>query len=616
MKTFRSIILLTIAVLFHSMVLGAQERSGGAATPVQSDPGSKVTAKRVPSVVPAVDADTNSMVLQEVPPAPDDAIDIPEMGTKKLSQDETAELDELQRGLDRLNAEYKMLAAQIKNSKGMIQRLFEGRKDNNRSQMMDLAIEFIQMVATRHTEKKDVRDYWEKAAIAANRLPDTVDKSVARVNKENRKVSDEELAPGAQASLDARLSKDSERVDEMLGKLIRNIKSLDTFGIDVLEEENRLRYRLKRSAEMRSVFLELTIEDVALIAAQLKQLPEDADIRAKHRVMKNRADIIVEALQRSVVLMEEMGMDTSRLDAQLLEATGAISLNIFDPELLKNFLSKCSESISLWFDENGLSMIFRTTMFLLIIFVFWSLSRVVAKLVRNVLERTNNQLSQLLRRMIISLSKNIVLLVGLLIAAAQLGVSVGPVLAGLGVAGFILGFALQDTLSNFASGMMILLYRPFDVGDLLDAGGVFGRVNEMSLVNTTILTLDNQTLIVPNNKIWGDIIKNVTAQDVRRVDMMFGISYSDDIPKTEETLKEILDSCDLVLKDPEYMVHLHELGDSSVNFVVRPWAKTDDYWDVYWDITRKVKMVFDEKNISIPFPQRDVHFYDTRKEDK
>jgi len=324
----------------------------------------------------------------------------------------------------------------------------------------------------------------------------------------------------------------------------------------------------------------------------------------------------VEALQRSVVLMEEMGMDTSRLDAQLLEATGAISLNIFDPELLKNFLSKCSESISLWFDENGLSMIFRTTMFLLIIFVFWSLSRVVAKLVRNVLERTNNQLSQLLRRMIISLSKNIVLLVGLLIAAAQLGVSVGPVLAGLGVAGFILGFALQDTLSNFASGMMILLYRPFDVGDLLDAGGVFGRVNEMSLVNTTILTLDNQTLIVPNNKIWGDIIKNVTAQDVRRVDMMFGISYSDDIPKTEETLKEILDSCDLVLKDPEYMVHLHELGDSSVNFVVRPWAKTDDYWDVYWDITRKVKMVFDEKNISIPFPQRDVHFYDTREEDK
>jgi small conductance mechanosensitive channel len=155
--------------------------------------------------------------------------------------------------------------------------------------------------------------------------------------------------------------------------------------------------------------------------------------------------------------------------------------------------------------------------------------------------------------------------------------------------------------------MMILIYRPFDVGDLIEAAGVSGKVNKMSLVNTTVLTLDNQTILIPNNKIWSDVVKNVTGQTMRRIDLMFGISYSDDIPKTEQVLQEILDSHDKVLAEPEPIVRLHELADSSVNFVVRPWVDTDDYLEVYWDITRSVKIRFDEEGISIPFPQRDVH---------
>jgi small conductance mechanosensitive channel len=131
----------------------------------------------------------------------------------------------------------------------------------------------------------------------------------------------------------------------------------------------------------------------------------------------------------------------------------------------------------------------------------------------------------------------------------------------------------------------------------------------MSLVSTTILTLDNQTIIIPNSKIWGDVIKNKTAQTVRRIDMIFGISYSDDIQKTEHVLQKILDSHEKVLTDPEPMVRLHELADSSVNFAVRPWVNKEDYLEVYWDITRSVKIRFDEEGISIPFPQRDVHIY-------
>jgi small conductance mechanosensitive channel len=147
---------------------------------------------------------------------------------------------------------------------------------------------------------------------------------------------------------------------------------------------------------------------------------------------------------------------------------------------------------------------------------------------------------------------------------------------------------------------------------MVEAGGVFGKVNKMSIVSTTILTIDNQTIVVPNSKIWGDVIRNVTNQALRRVDLVFGISYSDDIPKAERVLMDILKQHDKVLDDPEPVVKLHKLGDSSVDFVVRPWVKAEDYWDVFWDVTRSVKMRFDEEGISIPFPQRDVHIYEEK----
>ena len=211
--------------------------------------------------------------------------------------------------------------------------------------------------------------------------------------------------------------------------------------------------------------------------------------------------------------------------------------------------------------------------------------------------------------MIISTASNLVMILGLMIALSQLGISLGPLLAGLGIAGFIIGFALQNTLSNFASGIMILLYRPYDLGDLIDVGGTFGKVEKMTLVSTSILTVDNQMFVIPNNKIWGDVIKNVTAQDMRRVDMVFGIAYSDDVSKAEAILNDILKSNDKVLDEPEPIVRLHTLNESSVDFVVRPWAKIGDYWDVYWDVTKAVKLRFDKEGISIPFPQRDVHVY-------
>jgi small conductance mechanosensitive channel len=258
-------------------------------------------------------------------------------------------------------------------------------------------------------------------------------------------------------------------------------------------------------------------------------------------------------------------------------------------------------------------MIFKLVVLVLIIYIFYKLAGLAQTLTERTLESSHLEPSRLLRRMVISIVFNSVLLAGVLIALAQVGISLGPVLAGMGLVGFVIGFALQDTLANFAAGMLILIYRPFDVDDVIEAGGVSGKVSAMSLVNTTFLTFDNQTIIVPNGKIWGDVIKNVTAQTIRRIDLVFGISYSDDIEKAEKIMAEVVAAHPAVLNEPETMIRLHELGESSVNFIVRPWVNKDDYWETYWALKRAMKLRFDAEGISIPFPQRDVHIIQEAK---
>jgi small conductance mechanosensitive channel len=205
-----------------------------------------------------------------------------------------------------------------------------------------------------------------------------------------------------------------------------------------------------------------------------------------------------------------------------------------------------------------------------------------------------------------SLIGNAVFVAGILFGLSQMGIELGPILAGLGIVGFIVGFALQDVLGNFAAGVILLSIRPYDVGDMIEAAGVYGEVSHMSLVSTTILTIDHQTLVIPNGKIWGGVIKNVTYQRTRRVDMSFRVSYADDVDHVEKVLAGILEDHDKVLKDPKPLLKLHKLDENAIEFIVRPWVNTADYWDTYWDVTREVKRRFDEEGITIPLAQREV----------
>ena len=235
---------------------------------------------------------------------------------------------------------------------------------------------------------------------------------------------------------------------------------------------------------------------------------------------------------------------------------------------------------------------------------------ILAKLVRRLVFRWLNKLSTLSRLLTNFLAGAVywlVILIGLAIALSMLGMDVGPIFALIGGASFIFAFAFQDTLGNFASGLMIMVNRPFDEGDVVDLAGVVGKVKSVTIVATTIVTADNQVIVLPNRNVWGNLIKNMTANNTRRVDLIFGISYEDSIDDALEIMKEVTEAHPAVLPDPEPVFKVHELADSSVNFICRPWVRTEDYWAVYWDLTQQMKKAFDEKGISIPFPQRDFN---------
>jgi len=392
-----------------------------------------------------------------------------------------------------------------------------------------------------------------------------------------------------------------------------HIENLEVFGRDTAQEREDFAGLLTERADELSGRMDLATQRINELGGRLKDVPGDADLTALLTANQKNLESISASQGIILDIMDAMEMPNELYRAQLLATTQDLASGLLDITATKTIMRQAWNGITTWMSDHGPSFLVKILLFLLILIVGRFLARLISRAVEKSLARPKVNMSHLLKRMTVTFTKNAIFILALVFGLAQLGFSLGPLLAGFGVVGFILGFAMQDSLSNLAAGMMILINRPYDVGDLVDISGVFGKVENMSMVSTSILTLDNQKLVVPNSKIWGDVIKNVTDQRVRRVDMTFGIAYTDDIPHAEEVFKDILEKHDRVLDEPESMVRLHTLGESSVDFVVRPWVKTDDYWDVYWDVTRAVKMRFDEEGISIPFPQRDIHIYEESK---
>jgi small conductance mechanosensitive channel len=318
-------------------------------------------------------------------------------------------------------------------------------------------------------------------------------------------------------------------------------------------------------------------------------------LRTQQTILADRSNLVIDA-------WEQKGGDATEA-RQFISAISGIKVDVTDAEATWKTISGWVTS-----EEGGQRWMKNIGIFLVTLLVFYFLSKLAVRGTRKLFAKTVNT-SQLLEDFMIVTVRRLVIAIGFLVALTTLEVNVGPLLAVIGAAGFVVAFALQDSLGNFASGILILLFRPFDVGDLVEIGGIQGRVKSVNLLSVQIFTPDNQMVIVPNNSVWGSSITNVTGSDTRRVDLIFGISYDDDIDKAQHIMEDIVSHHKLVLKEPEPVIQVHELADSSVNFVCRPWVKTADYWTVYWDLTRAVKQRFDAEGISIPYPQQDVHHY-------
>ena len=214
-----------------------------------------------------------------------------------------------------------------------------------------------------------------------------------------------------------------------------------------------------------------------------------------------------------------------------------------------------------------------------------------------------------LQRFLLSLTRIFLKIMLVISVASMIGIQMTSFIAILGAAGLAVGFALQGSLANFAGGVLIILFKPYKIGDFVETAGYKGTVKEIQIFNTIIKTPDNKTVIIPNGALSNASITNYSTENTRRVDMVFGIGYSDDIKKAKEIFEELLKNDKRVLSDPAPMIVVSELGDSSVNFAVRPWCNSADYWDIYFDMHEKVKFEFDKQGVSIPFPQQDVHLY-------
>jgi small conductance mechanosensitive channel len=220
-----------------------------------------------------------------------------------------------------------------------------------------------------------------------------------------------------------------------------------------------------------------------------------------------------------------------------------------------------------------------------------------------------SDMDRTLRRFVANLARMLLMLFVIIAAINQLGIQTASLIALVGAAGLAVGLALQGSLANFASGVLIVLFRPYKVGDFIEGGGISGSVEEVQILTTVLKTGDNKRVIIPNSQIMGSTITNYSANDTRRVDLVVGVSYDDDLDQVRSELEKLVGADERILDEPAVTIAVSELADSSVNFVLRPWVKTADYWGVYFGLTESIKKRFDEVGISFPFPQQDVHLH-------
>lgn len=377
-------------------------------------------------------------------------------------------------------------------------------------------------------------------------------------------------------------------------------------GDDTMATAASLRQRTSLIMEQLTGQIRLDSMSLGALSRRLADKPLDEDLATAIALVRAKQSRSLEVLEGIVEVVGALGLDTAEQRGLLIRERGKADIDILEGAVFGILWDEEVQVLRNSIVRHGPDLLLRIVLFALILFGAWLLARVIRYPVRALVNRDRLDISVLLREVIVSVSSVLVLLAGTIFALASAGVSVGPIFAGLGVIGIIIGLAVQDSLGNLAAGVMILIYRPYDVDDHVRIGGAEGTVKRMNLLATSIATLDNQLVVIPNRAISGDTIFNYTAYRTRRVDIKVSFAYAEDPDRVQVVLMDVLENHELVLQKPKPIVHMLAMEDSSVAMMVKPWVRTEDYWQALWDITRMIKKRFDAEGIEIPFPQRVV----------
>ncbi len=458
--------------------------------------------------------------------------------------------------------------------------------------------DILQKQTQRGIDTTKLRDTVVGYVITANNALDLVLETELDKNISKRSQT-ADLKGFALIEFERSISDDMEWIETLFKKKIRIIRELQRLGLDVANARENLLNRLVPYAD--NLYGQISVIAKQKNSLELSTIDEkpSANLRSEILAMKTREAATLGALSSIVVMMDEFDIESTRY-RQLLLQTGEVSTDLFNPRIVIGILQKQAKEFLEAGRDNMGYILTQSILFIAILGFFKLIANLATYLMRRSFESKKVETSRLMQEMLLSLSNRGIMILGFLVALSQLGVEITAFLTGIGIAGFIVGFALQDSLANFAAGIMILGYRPFDVDDIIEAGGVVGKVSRMSLVSTTILTFDNQTLIIPNNRIWGDVIKNITLQDNRRIDMEFRVAYNEDIQRVKNVIEAIVTSHENVLDDPAPTIEMDQLSPFSMVFVVRPWVLRADYWPTKWELLRVIKEELDRNNIQIP----------------
>lgn len=417
-------------------------------------------------------------------------------------------------------------------------------------------------------------------------------------------------APEQMGEIESRIDEGRQRLDANLAVQVRVLTIADSLGLNTAEVwEDLDRYltnraehlvgRLQVAANVRDD-LEEKIRDAERARAPQAEV---AVLRTRLQNTKRSIDGIAKSLQNTSDLLDKRGFETTRYRQFAIRTTGEITGRILDPKVLIGLVRGLLEDLWGWLKSNAPTALVRVVIVLAFVIFFRLLFRLGWWLIRIVgLAKLSRLMSDLVQRLINPFATVIGLLTGLWF----LGANPTTLLAGLGVAGVIVGFALQDSLSNLAAGFFILFTRPFDVDDVIQSGNVLGTVKAMGLANTTIMTFDNRRLLVPNRRIWGEVIENRSAEYTRRVDLVVRVGYEEDLDRAIQILGGLLEENDRVLRKPEPAIFVLQLAESWIEIAVRPWVRNEDWWPLLTELPRLVRLRFAEEGIDIPVPRRDI----------